>query len=424
MPITLVRKPSLQLWRVLILFIMAVLLLVLTACASWQTPAAFDDSTLRARAETDEINGVRLKATVLSSEESQQMFGFNVNEKNMMPVWIEVENTTDQTLWLLRAGTDPDYFSPLEVAWGYHKSFSGESNDKIDEHFHQLSFENPIASGVTKSGIIFANPHHEVMLLNVDLLGNEELFPFTLFPEVPDDERDEKAAEVMHRFTSIEVVDDPQKDEFRAAVRQLPCCGMTGDSISAGDPFNVVIVGEFEDIAAAVVRRGYRRTESAFDFSQKAFDREPDFVIRKAGQGDVPSNWLRLWLAPLRYQGQPVFLGQAGRPVGGRFIVLTEKNLKLHPNVDEVRNMLIGDFLYSGGLAKLGFEIGSGTTIPVSEHQEDSLNYADYQTDGLRVVMFMVTRPLSLEDVQILDWVPHIKNIEVDAMKKNGNTQH
>jgi len=86
--------------------------------------------------------------------------------------------------------------------------------------------------------------------------------------------------------------------------------------------------------------------------------------------------------------------------------------------------MLIGDFLYSGGLAKLGFDTGSGTTILISEDQQNSRDYANYKTDGLRAVLFMVTRPLSLEDVEILDWVPILENLEADAMENNGNTQH
>ena len=46
------------------------------------------------------------------------MFGVSVNESGVQPVWIEVENNTDQVLWLLRSGTDPDLFSPLEVVSG------------------------------------------------------------------------------------------------------------------------------------------------------------------------------------------------------------------------------------------------------------------------------------------------------------------
>ena len=33
---------------------------------------------------------------------------------------------------------------------------------------------------------------------------------------------------------------------------------------------------------------------------------------------------------------------------------------------------------------------------------------ARYHTDGLRAVLFLATRPLSLADVELLDWAPYI----------------
>ncbi|MCY1305719.1 hypothetical protein D9M70_555420 [compost metagenome] len=37
-----------------------------------------------------------------------------------------------------------------------------------------------------------------------------------------------------------------------------------------------------------------------------------------------------------------------------------------------------------------------------------TLGGARYFTDGLRAVMFFVTRPLSLSDLEILDWEPYV----------------
>ena len=139
--------------------LMIVICLSLAGCASWQAPAAFDDSSLRARAVSQAERGVELSAAVLSSADSRRMFGVTVNESGVQPVWLEVKNDTDQVLWLLRFGTDPDLFSPLEVAWSFHTSFAGESNSRLDEHFDSMSFQNPIAPGATQSGIIFTNPH-------------------------------------------------------------------------------------------------------------------------------------------------------------------------------------------------------------------------------------------------------------------------
>ncbi len=413
--------------------VLCVLLLMpglISGCATWQQPESFDVSVLRARAETEIVGGIRLSAAVLSSAESQQMFGANVNQTGVQPVWIELENSTDQALWLMRSGTDPDLFSPLEVAWSFHKAFAADTNASIDEHFDAMSFQNPILPGETRSGILYTNPHHKTRLLIIDILGQGELFPFTLFPRVPDDVTDEARREDKARQLIDAAPDDYQQaDAFRAALERLPCCATSADGSRAGDPVNVVLVGTLEDAAAAIIRRGFRTDMKAVDNEQHLFGRKPDFVVRKVGQSAAPANWLRIWVAPLRYQGKPVFLVQAGRPLGWRFENLEEEDEveeqdfepTLNPEIDEVRDLLIEDLLYSGGLAKLAFVDGVGATEP-GEYR-DSLGGNRYQTDGLRAVMFLVTRPLSLSDLELLDWHPLLKLREIEAIENNENNK-
>ena len=146
-----------------------------SGCATWQKPAVLDESPLRSRAVTQKVQDVRLSATHLSASDIQRIFGEDVNASGMQAIWLEVENPTPDTLWLLRAGTDPDYFSPLEVAWSFHRLLAPKQNAAIDAHFEELDFENPIPAGETRAGIIFTNPHIRVRVLNVDLLAPEKL---------------------------------------------------------------------------------------------------------------------------------------------------------------------------------------------------------------------------------------------------------
>ena len=416
-----VQRPPCRKWFAQVMLILSMLGLMLTGCASWQPPPAkFDDSDLRARAETEQVKGVKLSAAVLSTDDSQRMFGANINGAGVQPVWIEVENTTDQMLWLLRPGTDPDLFSPLEVAWSFHTSFAGETNALLDDHFHSLSFQNPIAPGTKQSGVIFTNPHQQSRLLNIDILGQGQLFPFTLFLTVPDDRTDDDTAlENVYQLIEMAVDDYQNADTFRARLEQLPCCATSADGNAAGDPLNVILVGDLADIVTALVRRGFRSSALEFDSVQRLFDRPPDIVGRKIVTGGMPENWIRIWVAPFRYQGKTVFVVQAGRRQGWRFEEIEDKDLMLNPNVDEVRNHLIQDLLYSSGLSKIAFVSGVGATRP--GELRDSLGGASYHTDGLRAVLFLVTRPLSLSDVQILDWRPYLKLHQTDAVKKIGN---
>ena len=418
----LLLKLKYRIWPAITMFITSLLYLALVGCATWQAPAEFDDSALRARAVSQTVKGVELSAAVLSTDDSQRIFGANVNEKGVQPVWLEVKNNTEQVLWLLRSGIDPDLFSPLEVAWSFHVSFDNETNASLDEHFSSMSFQHPIAPGATQFGIIFTNPHDKTRWLSVDILGQGEIFPFTLFLTVPDDQADESVDIRLEKVIQlIEAVTDDYQDinEFRARLEQLPCCATSADGNEAGDPLNVIMIGEVTDIATSFVRRGFRMDVLEFDNAQWLFGRPPDIVARKTAQGGVPANWVRMWVAPFRYQGQAVFLVQTGRRQGWRLAEVQEKDMVLNPYVDEVRNFLIQDMVYSSGLQKIAFVSGVGATEP--GESRGSLGGASYQTDGLRTVLFFVTRPLSLSDIEILDWDHYLKLREIDAVKENKN---
>jgi len=116
----------------------------------------------------------------------------------------------------------------------------------------------------------------------------------------------------------------------------------------------------------------------------------PTSTVRKTGHSSSCSgNWRSTTMS--------------GRPVGGRFIPASEKQLRLHPDIDETRVLVIEDMMYSGGLARLGYVEG---TNPVSDAQlRDHPGEYAYRTDGLCAVLFIISRPLSLSDVEILDWV-------------------
>ena len=414
-----------QKWPAHAMLLMSLLCLTLAGCTTWQTPTRFDDSALRTRAEVQQVRGVKLSAAVLSTDDSRRIFGVNVNENDVQPVWIEVENSTKQSLWLLRAGTDPDLFSPLEVAWPFHSSFfAGETNNRLDEHFASLSFQNPVSAGTKQSGILFTNPHRMTRLLSVDILGQGDIFSFTLFPPVPDDQTEEATVALVNveQLMNEVTVDIKETNSFRARLKQLPCCATSADGSQAGDPLNIILVGNLADITSALVRRGFRLDALDFDKTQRLYGRPPDVVARKKGQAGAPANWLRIWAAPFNHQGQNVYLAQAGRRQGWRMLEVEEKDMMLNPGVDEVRNLFIQDMLYSSGLEKLAFVSGVGATKP--GQPRGSLGGASYQTDGLRAVLFLVTRPLSLSDLEILEWHPYIKLREADAVKESDNDEN
>ncbi|HVE11417.1 MAG TPA: LssY C-terminal domain-containing protein [Paraburkholderia sp.] len=380
--------------------------LTLAGCARWHVPPEADDGPLRQRQVSATSRGVHVSATVLGSDDSERQFGADVNRTGVQPLWVEVRNGTSQPLWLLRSGTDPDYFSPHEVAWSLHTLFGGSANARMDDYFRDRRFSNPVPSGTTRSGILFTNPDQGIKLVNLDLLGNQTLIPFSLFLHVPGDTSDPELAQIPFPFPESAITDYQDLAALRAALEQLPCCATDASGMAQADPLNAVGVGQLADIGAALVRRNYRRDAREFDRTQRVFGREADFVMRKQAQAGAPARWIRGWLVPIRFRGQLVYLAQVGRPVGGRFAPRGETHVALHQNVDEARNVLTQDLMYSGGLDKLGYVSGVGAASPA--HPRTTLDGASYYTDGLRAVAFFSTRPRSLSEVDFLDWVPYL----------------
>lgn len=406
-------------WRVLVPLLVGMMMFAPGGCATWSMPEDVDDADLRERAVSKTAADVRLSASVLGSGDSKRLFGTDVNSSGIQPVWVEVENSGPDSLWLLRAGTDPDYFSPLEAAWLFHTPLARKRNSAIDKHFGALDFSNPIPAHSTRSGVIFTNPHERIRLLNIDLLGPGRVIPFTLFLPDPDNPPDESIPELVARDSETAPLDIRNTDTLRKKLKDAPCCAKSAGQGVTGDPINVVLIGTIDDVAAAMVRRGFRTDRRELDNTQRLFGRLPDVVLRKSGKGDVPAQWIRAWLAPFRYRSEPVWLGQAGRPVGGRFAVASDRILERHPDVDEVRNLLIQDLIYSGGMAKLGFVGGAGTVE--TARSTGAATDSRYSTDGLRAVMFFLSRPRAISDVEILDWDPVLKRREADATREHAN---
>jgi hypothetical protein len=388
------------------LFPMTFLAWLLAGCSTWQPPTTDAVTALRARAETTSKQGITLRAAVLSQADTDRMFGIDIRGTGVQPVWIEVENASERSMILLRTGTDPDYFSPLEVAWSVHSWFDRKSNARLDEWFNRQGFRNPIPAGATRSGVVFTNPSRGTKLLNVDLLGDQTLIAFTLFLSVPDDASHPDFSRKLFAYPPAAVTDYPDLGSLRAALERLPCCATDAAGQGVGEPLNGIVVGAVADFSAAMIRRNYRRNQQDFDNAQRVFGRIPDAVLRKQAQAGAPATWIRVWLAPISYQGRPVYLLQVGRPVGGRFAAADVAQL-MHGDVDEARNLMVQDCMYSEGLEKLAFVRGPAP-VPLAQERA-TFSGAHYHTDGRRAVMFFVLRPLSLSDIDILDWEPIVE---------------
>ena len=103
----------------------------------------------------------------------------------------------------------------------------------------------------------------------------------------------------------------------------------------------------------------------------------------------------------MRFEGQPVWIGQISRDIGVRFTTKTITTHKIDANVDETREFLIEDLFYSQALSKIGYVEGVGAAP--YEEPRGNLTGDPYFTDGLRVVMWVSDSPKSLSELAVLD---------------------
>ena len=99
--------------------ILAILLLgimAFTGCASFN-PRPIDESHLWQRAQIQEQDGLRVSVTVTSREETRQTFGVDLEKKQIQPVWVRIENHTDNAFWFMLHALDNNYYSPMEASY-------------------------------------------------------------------------------------------------------------------------------------------------------------------------------------------------------------------------------------------------------------------------------------------------------------------
>jgi hypothetical protein len=372
---------------------------VLSGCATGFDFKPVESVPFKERAVTQVEDGVRVTAAVPDKKETRELFGLSLYKKRVQPVWIEIENMTEGPIGFLPFSVDADYHTPMEIA-------SLTRSDKKRQEAEQQLFRNSVnmwvAPGDTRSGFIFTNADEGTKAFNVDLLSDDFN---AIYPE----------EEITH-FTDAE--------SFIAALEELPCCVVDSKGENTGDPLNIVIVGEPQDIYYAVIRAGWDETEAvtaasgwktaasfftggAYRYSPVSslylFGRKQDVALQRIRENIHERNHFRLWLAPMTFQGETVWVGQISRDIGVRFTRKTITTHKIDPDVDETREFLAENLAYNQVLAKFAYVGGVGET-PIDEPR-GNLTGDPWFTDGLRVVLWIASDLTNLDDIEYERWV-------------------
>lgn len=384
--------------------VLALISSVVGGCASqtFERPPDFEFHLLRERSETIVENRVRVSAAVPSREQVNAIFGVDLSSRGIQPLWLEIENGTQRRLNFLRTGLDPEYFSPREVGFLFSGSLTAESKKRLDWHLERLNFNNSIDAGSTVAGFVYTNKDRETKVVSIDLLSPGWSENLTMLVPVPDGMLGDVQVERVYALLArSSIIDVEEESELRTRLEKLPCCTATEQGIQA-EPLNVVLVGNIEQVASALLRRGYRYSPVSPLY---AFGRPQEWSGEK-GHLWVPAqpHVLRLWVAELRFRGKTVWVGHISTPLGGRFARSESETgaTITDPDVDEARNDFVQDAIYSQLLSDIGFVKGVG---PVSASSPRTTpGGSQYHTDGLRAVLIFASDPVSMTQIEFFNW--------------------
>jgi hypothetical protein len=402
------------------------------------------------RGQTQETALAKVTAAVLTAHESQQVFGVPLARRSIQPVFLRIENrhTTPLRLYLLEI--DPHYYTPLEAAGINHFSVlkrlsaigiaawyflpllallplklwtAARANRRMDQCFREQGFPlRPIPPGETAEGFVWSKTVRVCMYATggADTEdGPAQLSELHLAPHAPAVDMTFViaipgiSADYLHRdfaeicpASALVACDLP---ELARRLQEMPPATTNAKGMRHGDPVNLVVVGEFETVLSAFTARWDEsetitlatcwKTTRAFLLGEEyryspvsplhLFGRSQDIALQRIRSSINERLHLRLWMTPLRFHQQPVWVGQISRDIGVRFTTQVW-NLTTHrvdPNVDESRDYVVEDLLRAERVVAVGYVEGVGACPP--ERPKHNLTGDPYFTDGKRAVIVL-----------------------------------
>jgi hypothetical protein len=408
------------------------------------------------RAVTQEEPRARVTVAVLAPAESRRLFGVDVGRRGIQPVFLRIENRAATALRLQAVTIDPRYFTPLEAAGVNHFSITRRlsafgalgwlflplllfaplklltawlANGRMDAVFRRQGFRLvPIQPGATAAGFVFTTVDLGTKVVHVRLTPLEPLrasiarllahapaagpgdTPVDLVFTVP---VPGIAADYLDRdFATLRpdhAIEPCTQDDLVPRLEAMPAATANAAGTRAGDPANLVVIGDFETLLGAFAARWDEsetislatcwKTVKAFLLGSNyryspvsplhLFGRDQDIALQRTRHSINERLHLRLWLTPLGFEGKPVWVGQVSRDIGVRFTTQAW-NLTTHridPDVDESRDYVIEDLVAAGRVRAAGYVGGVGACSPTAPRH--NLTGDPYFTDGKRAVILL-----------------------------------
>ncbi|MBI4970550.1 MAG: LssY C-terminal domain-containing protein [Candidatus Omnitrophica bacterium] len=406
------------------------LLAVIAGCASTHLPKPAADSAFMQRAQTKTNNNVTVTVSAMGPKESVEYFGAALVRHNIQPVWIKIANHGSEPYLFTQYAVDPHYYPSAEAAFrarkrliegeGIFKALSaaflplnfmraGSINIRTAAALNENEINNTVvAPGAEVSGYVYTQVDEGLKSVPVALMGEKQTLKFNFVIDIPGINPDYENVELdrLMRDSKPVVMDE-------ASVRQylketVPCCTKSKNGKKDGDPLNLILVGDLNDILNVFTEAGWDPVEkltmrtmmkaiNAFfrgkgyrysPVSGLYFDgRKQDLAFQRIRSSINERMHLRLWFTPNQFEGKTVWVGQVSRDIGVKF---TLEDLKftthiIDPDVDEIRDYIFSDFAAIERVEIAGYVLGVGAAT--REKPRKNLTDDPYYTDGLRLVI-------------------------------------
>jgi hypothetical protein len=412
-----------------------ILSLAFSGCVRYR-PQISDRSSFMDRAQTQTQGDATVTLTVLSNKEAKKFFGTSLSKRGVQPVWLEIENRGKTPYFFIQRNMDPNYYSAEEAVYMAHyrqgKQFfeAGlvgilffpllalipvnyfvikNANRKMDNLFDNVSMHSYVAMpGKKLSGFLYTSVDQGTKHLKIDLLGDQserKIFDFVV--QVPGMKPDYTTKDFAARYPE-ETIKTCSDGDLPQYLETLPGWATNKKGRKNGDPLNLVVIGELEDLIEVFTSLQWNET-SALTFSSglsmaKAFftgdnDRYSpvsplyfhghahDIAFQK-NRGNINQRLhFRLWYTPMRYNGKPVWLGAISRDIGVKFTFSTwyMTTHKIDPNLDDSRDYLLADLLEAQKVSQYGFY--ENAALKNSTRPKKNLTNDPYFTDNRRLVI-------------------------------------
>lgn len=386
-------------------------------------PAPMPSKLARVQEQSHESVTVRL--AIPTEEEVVAQFGAGFAEHGIQPIWLRITNDGDADLWFLPIAIDPDYYSADEAALVAGAKLPDPQGEALRDALRGRALPLFHAAGTTSEGYVYASHVRGGRFVDVRLTGSRRSVRMRFAVLLPTEGFDYERSPLRELYAHVNDFPDLSVDELRARLRELQCCTTNADGTAEGDPLNVVLVGTAANILAALSSSGWTFTEAITADSVRrmvgaaiaekamlnapvsslyAFGRKQGIALQRGRTTISQRNHMRLWLAPFRCEGQPVWIGQVSRDIG---VKLTRKSptLTTHvidPVVDESREYLLHSLLFREAVDRFAFVRGVGAATP--DNPRTNLTGDAYITDGMRLVVWLSEEPVPPDAAVNLRW--------------------